>query len=206
MTIPLENAWHYQRTRTQGVEIGCWNGASAPMLRSHFHREVQITFVLSGSRQFRIKGQNCRVDAGQCLIIPPGVPHQSLPHVHAGTTCINVYLSALATQQAALLIDAQDVVSLDWHEPISKIAQHAGMSREAFTRCFSHRVGMPPGAFRIVDRLNHARQRLQEGTDIADLAVELGFADQSHFGRHFRRTFGISPGVYRDIMRESQTF
>jgi AraC-like DNA-binding protein len=38
---------------------------------------------------------------------------------------------------------------------------------------------------------------LIEGHDIAEVAVECGFADQSHFTRHFKRTFGVTPALAR---------
>jgi AraC-like DNA-binding protein len=46
-------------------------------------------------------------------------------------------------------------------------------------------------------RLNKARDLLRAGQTIADVAFEMGFADQSHLGRWFKRAFGITPGLYR---------
>ncbi len=84
---------------------------------------------------------------------------------------------------------------------IGEIAARCGISRETFTRRFARRFGMPPHAFRIVSRLNHARRHIRSGESLAGIAAELGFADQSHFGRHFRRVFGVTPVTYRDAMR-----
>lgn len=206
MATPSDNSWRYHRSASFTGEVGYWDGASAPALCSHFHREAQYTFVLSGSRRFQVRGMSLQVNAGQCLVIPPGLPHRSLPHVHVGTACINVYVPAPAAMQWARVLTSQDFTGMNWHDSIAKIAKHAGMSREDYTRRFSQRVGMPPHAYRMVDRLNDARERLQCGAAIADLAFELGFSDQSHFGRHFRRAFGVSPRVYRDSVLESQTF
>ena len=36
-----------------------------------------------------------------------------------------------------------------------------------------------------------------EGRTISDAATQVGFADQSHLNRWFRRSFGITPGAYR---------
>jgi AraC-like DNA-binding protein len=60
---------------------------------------------------------------------------------------------------------------------------------------------MPPHAFRIVSRLNLARRQIRAGETLAAVAVEQGFADQSHLGRHFRRVFGVTPETYREAMR-----
>lgn len=84
-----------------------------------------------------------------------------------------------------------------WPEPVSRAAARAGMSREGFSRMFARHHGMPPHAFWLMARLNYARALLRAGEGIAEVAAGSGFTDQSHFGRWFRRTFGITPGRYR---------
>ncbi len=48
-------------------------------------------------------------------------------------------------------------------------------------------------------RLEQARRSLARDPDctLADAALQAGFADQSHFTRHFSRLFGVTPGAYR---------
>jgi transcriptional regulator GlxA family with amidase domain len=86
---------------------------------------------------------------------------------------------------------------MDCSKPVSQIAARMGMSREGFSRMFAKRAGMPPHAFWLASRLNHARALLRAGKAIACVAAETGFADQSHLGRCFRRAFGVTPGRYR---------
>lgn len=80
---------------------------------------------------------------------------------------------------------------------LSDIARRHGLTREAFSRGVTRQLGMPPHRYRIVDRLNLGRQRLRSGESVATIATELEFADQSHFTRLFRSTFGTTPGRYR---------
>ena len=40
------------------------------------------------------------------------------------------------------------------------------------------------------------------GADLADLATRLGWYDQSHFIRDFRRFLGVTPGQYARDARE----
>lgn len=82
-------------------------------------------------------------------------------------------------------------------ESVGRAAARAGISREGFSRMFARRYGMPPHAYWLTARLNQARGLLRAGEDIAAVAAETGFADQSHLGRRFRRAFGVTPGSYR---------
>lgn len=197
--------WHYAPAPHDGVELAHWQGTQVPLLQPHFHRQTQLSFVLRGSRVVEAGGQRFELRAGDCLAIPAGVAHRGLAHAHAGTVCLNVYAPAERTR-AACVLDGQALDALEWHEPVARIARRLGLGREAFTRRFAAQTGLPPHAWRLVDRLNVARERLRGDAELADLALELGFTDQSHLGRHFRRVFGVSPGRYRRGMRPpSQT-
>jgi AraC-like DNA-binding protein len=94
------------------------------------------------------------------------------------------------------------ISTLAGSEPrIGDIASARGLSREGFIRSFRRSVGMTPHAYRLASRLNHARELLAAGDAPAQAAAEAGFADQSHLGRHFRLTFGVTPGAYRGAVR-----
>ncbi|WP_338827183.1 AraC family transcriptional regulator [Bradyrhizobium sp. 27S5] len=80
--------------------------------------------------------------------------------------------------------------------PIGAIGMNFGRSREGFSRMVRRELGVSPHAFRMLSRLNLARQLLRAGEPIAEVAADAGFSDQSHLTRLFRRTFGTTPGVY----------
>jgi AraC-like DNA-binding protein len=77
------------------------------------------------------------------------------------------------------------------------LAGAVGLSRFQLYRRFRERYGVPPSAYLRQVRLREARRRLLAGAAIAEVAVGTGFADQSHLTRWFRRTYGITPGVYQ---------
>lgn len=64
-------------------------------------------------------------------------------------------------------------------------------------RMFRKSIGLPPHAYLLQIRINRAKKLLLAGAQIADVALEVGFVDQSHLSRHFKRMVGVSPGQYR---------
>ncbi len=80
---------------------------------------------------------------------------------------------------------------------LSTLAGVADLSVFHLARSFKAAVGLSPLAYRNLRRIDEARHRLRAGDPIADIAIDLGFADQSHLTRHFQKLVGISPGLYR---------
>ena len=76
---------------------------------------------------------------------------------------------------------------------LDELAAMANLSPWYFLRQFRLRYGMPPHAWLIQARLRKARQLLQNGDRPADVSLQCGFTDQSHFTRHFKRAMGVSP-------------
>ncbi|MCY1475523.1 Helix-turn-helix domain protein [compost metagenome] len=80
---------------------------------------------------------------------------------------------------------------------VKSAASLSGITREGYTRMFTRKYGISPYALWLTCRLNAARRLLRLGYEVAEVAADMGFYDQSHLGRHFRKSFGISPGKYR---------
>lgn len=66
-------------------------------------------------------------------------------------------------------------------------------------RLFPRLVGVSPLWVIRRRRLQRVAERMDGDTDgnLAELASELGFADQAHLTREFRRVIGRPPGAYR---------
>jgi AraC-like DNA-binding protein len=79
---------------------------------------------------------------------------------------------------------------------LSALAAEAGLSRYQFLRAFTRLTGLPPHAYLLQRRVQHARRLVCSGLALADAAVASGFADQSHMTRCFVRCFGLTPGAF----------
>jgi AraC family transcriptional regulator len=58
---------------------------------------------------------------------------------------------------------------------------------------------MPPYKYVLQQRVDRAQQLLQDTQkSLSEIALDCGFANQSHLNRHFTKLTGISPKKYRD--------
>lgn len=86
---------------------------------------------------------------------------------------------------------------------LNALAERTGLNRFQVLRCFKRAYGVTPHAYQICRRIGRARELLKRGETPADVALDCGFADQSHFGRHFRKLVGVTPGRYKRDPRET---
>ena len=84
---------------------------------------------------------------------------------------------------------------------LQELAQVANLSPFHLARLFRQGVGLPPHMYQTQLRLVHAKTLLAQGFDVSYVALEMGFCDQSHFARQFKRHFLATPGSYRKIAR-----
>lgn len=80
---------------------------------------------------------------------------------------------------------------------LEELAQRVGLSRYAIIRLFKANVGLTPHAFQINLKINQAREQLKQGVPLAELAVNLGFSDQSHFHKAFKAHTGVTPRQFQ---------
>lgn len=76
------------------------------------------------------------------------------------------------------------------------LARLTGLSPYHLNRSFCRKIGMPPHAYQLQVRIERAKAALRAGSSIALVALATGFADQSHFTRHFKRLTAVTPGEY----------
>lgn len=81
---------------------------------------------------------------------------------------------------------------------VREAAKCLGISQRRFIQVFKSEVGLTPKLFSRIQRFQQTRTFIQHNQSInwADLAVDLGYFDQSHFIREFLEFSGLSPTDY----------
>jgi AraC-like DNA-binding protein len=83
-----------------------------------------------------------------------------------------------------------DTLSLD------ELARRVGVDKYHLACTFRDQVGLPPHAFQIAVRLARARELLAQGRRGAEIATVVGFSDQAHLIRNFKRVHGVTPAEF----------
>jgi len=83
---------------------------------------------------------------------------------------------------------------------ISELSRLAGMSTSAFSTAFRQWTGSSVANYHASLRIRHARELLEERKlPIGEIALRLGFYDNCHFSRVFRKATGLSPRQYQQL-------
>ena len=111
-------------------------------------------------------------------------------------------LSAHAEGRAGLRTDVARVRTiLDQHSchgfRLEELAQLANLHPVSLVRLFRQEYGLPPHAYLIERRIEAAQSLLASGKSPCEVALSVGFCDQSHLHRHFKRRTGLTPDEFR---------
>ncbi len=103
-------------------------------------------------------------------------------------------LSAERLQRVRDYVEAH----LDEELSLTVLADIACLSPYHFSRSFKEAAGVGPQRYVIQRRVERAKRLMrQTHQPLALIALEAGFADQSHFTIAFRREIGVTPGRFR---------
>jgi len=92
---------------------------------------------------------------------------------------------------------------LDSGISVEDLARQAGLCESHFSRIFKNATGSSPSQFILKCRVEKGLELLRSGEfRVADAAFQVGFCDQSHFHRHCRKFFGLTP---KAVLQKAQS-
>lgn len=113
-----------------------------------------------------------------------------------------VRLPAGASAGSKLVAQAQELLAAQLHQGVAleALGDELGLSKFHVLRTFQKETGLSPRQWAMQLRTRRAQGLLRSGLGAAEVAHDLGFADQSHLNRHFRAAYGITPGRYQSAI------
>ncbi|MFW6211410.1 MAG: helix-turn-helix domain-containing protein [Spirochaetota bacterium] len=150
-----------------------------------------------------------------------GINYGALAHVQHATSVhdLSTWLIGVTERFVSFVFDAQtgrhrevflkarSYVRLHASEKValSDVADAVGLSPAYLSRLFKEEMGITFVSYLARVRVEAAKGLLKNATlGLAEVATTVGFADQSHFTRVFKRVAGISPARYRSGERVSE--
>ena len=109
-------------------------------------------------------------------------------------------------RESSVVHRVREYISENYERNISldELEQLTGFSTFHLNRVFSKTIGVPPHAFQTQVRISAAKKLIRLGHSLAEAAATVGFADQSHLHRHFRRLMKVTPGEYLKASKNVQ--
>ncbi len=89
---------------------------------------------------------------------------------------------------------------------VAELARQVNLSPHHFSMLFKQVTGVSPHQYVLHKRIEEAQLEVAAGRlRLSEMALNLGFSDQSHFSRAFRKITGMTPTRYARAHRESVT-
>ena len=119
-------------------------------------------------------------------------------HIYSLRPVITRTSGVLRRRKVKTIID-YIMANLNARPTLEQMSALVQVSPFHFARQFKASTGLSPHQFLITRRVERAQQILSERRDLslAEVAITVGFSDQSQFSFHFRRIVGITPGQFR---------
>jgi AraC-like DNA-binding protein len=126
-------------------------------------------------------------------------PGAAEAHATAMTAFGDALRPFLPVDEEGLLVN-RIVAHVEGDRAVTRVAQVCeafDLSERALQRLVARRCGLTPRWLIKRRRLQEAAERLRDrSTTLAEVAADLGYADQSHFTRDFARVTGMTPGAF----------
>ena len=132
------------------------------------------------------------------------------------------YFEPIDAKQMTLLLNAVVFCKRHAHKPITNVdyverlkqlieqrpeynltavemSRYAHISKYHLIRSFKQSVGLTPRQFQIQNRIRKAQRLLTQPLSLTEVALAVGFFDQSHFIKHFKKIVRLTPSYYKSV-------
>jgi len=166
---------------------GNLHGESSPRISSRVLDDPALAHRLMALHHEGTQDGSCILNEANALqAVLMAEPHNKLPMFNA---------SAASSRRWRIY---RDVLSGSEDEDVDTdmLAKSAGISKYQVFRDMSQIAQMSPRNFIKDVRLRKSKELLRAGVSVSEVSAMLSFADQSHFTRSFKSSYGVTPKKY----------
>jgi AraC-like DNA-binding protein len=178
----------------EAVWVLCGRACSLPFVRAPVVANPKLAAAIAGAFQSTrepLAIDNLIVQLAEGLI-------EADPSCRQATPIQRLDVAALGRARQFLDVQKTRVVRSAELEAVT------GLTRYELARQFRVMCGTSPYRYLLMRRLDFARERIARRRPLVEVALDAGFADQAHFTRVFKATFGVTPGRYGALRTEEQ--
>lgn len=174
------------------------SGTTKHFFPLHTHRYLCVGKITKGNVIFICDGIKTTLSVGSEYIIPPNCPHAFNPIEDKPYSYVTLCLKNTTNDTSNKTEYISKTVSIIENSStpsfsIDDICKIINLSKFHFIRQFKLEVGLTPYQFILNTKIRKIRQGLLSKQTLSDLALDLGFSDQSHMCNTFKKYMGISP-------------
>lgn len=107
-------------------------------------------------------------------------------------------------EEAAARLYAHMLGHLAERTNVGEFAKNEDISAFALIRAYKRMFALTPVQHQLALRVDAACELLASGANASDAAAELGFSDQAHLIREFKKRLGCTPGAYAAMRKTSE--
>lgn len=107
-------------------------------------------------------------------------------------------------EEAAMRLHAHMIGHLAGRTYIEAYAESEEISAYSLIRAYRHIFSLTPIQHQLALRVDAACELLAKNANLSNVATELGFSDQAHLTREFKKRIGCTPGAYATMHKANE--
>ena len=194
--IVMMKKYEYIKDKSTGIEVVSMENVMTSYPPHTHTGHYVFGIVTEGCIAIKIGDETRQCKAGEYFSIYPDVCH-SIDPVSDTYSVVSTCIPADNDIKRELDIIKNEIIGNPEMElSVAEMSQKVNISSYHLIRKFSSENGLTPHKFQMQCRIRKAQELLREGNKVIDVAQLVGFSDQSHLDRVFKKQVGITPEEY----------
>ena len=152
-----------------------------------------VGIVTEGSIAIRINEESFECSEGEYFSVYPDVRHSIEPLSDCYSMITTCFPAKEDISKELDIIKSEMIGNPEMEFCIAGMSEKVNISSYHLIRKFAAENGLTPHKFQMQCRVRKSQQLLRQGYKVVEVAHMVGFCDQSHLDRVFRKQVGISP-------------